>query len=89
MGFVLLEVFQTAFRHEAAALFDEGFPAFPAGVAGRGQEFVFQSVTSRATRGHVGEGLHGSEDVTRMARLQGEGALGDGKSGGRGGNGGN
>ncbi len=53
MGFVFLEVFQAAFRYEAAALFNEGFPAFPAGMAGRGQKFVFQSVTARATHGHV------------------------------------
>jgi len=33
VGFVFLEVFQATLRDEAAALFDEGFPAFPAGVA--------------------------------------------------------
>ena len=53
MGFVFLEVFKATFGNEAAAFFDEGFPAFPAGMAGRGQCFVFQSVTARAANGHI------------------------------------
>jgi len=53
VGFVFLEVFQAAFRDKSAALLDKGFPAFPAGVACRGQKFVFQSITARTAHGHV------------------------------------